>query len=201
MTTEVSLYQCVSTRRSSVRLNDYLHILDSLRLSWSGSRSGLCRLLFLLFLLILSLLYGAAAGNMAALVIFVLPPLLVALLPASLGGQLGQRPVDVVRGVTVVCGGEAGFSVQKYKRCQLINSLAQWRLQTPRRMLTFDVLLVVAVVLFIRHRGGGAQDLLETLDAQSFVQVPVILLFTARSPVSWWGGRSLWLQHKRQINT
>lgn len=51
-------------------------------------------------------------------------------------------------------------------------------------MLTFDVLLVVAVVLLIRHRGGRAQDLLETLDAQSFVQVPVILFFTARSPVS-----------------
>lgn len=108
-----------------MRLNDYLHILDSLRLSWSGSRSGLCRLLFLVFLLILSLFYGAAAGNMAALVIFVLPPLLVALLPASLRGQLGQRPVDVVRGVTVVCGGDAEFSVQKYKRRQLINSLAQ----------------------------------------------------------------------------
>lgn len=49
-------------------------------------------------------------------------------------------------------------------------------------MLTFDVLLVVVVVLFIRY-SSGAEDLLEALDAQSFVQVPVILLFRARSPV------------------
>lgn len=82
-----------------MRLNDYLHIFDPLRLRWSGSR---LRPLLLLFLFILSLLYGPTAGNMAAFVIFVLSPFLAALLPASLGGQFGQRAVDVVRGVTVV---------------------------------------------------------------------------------------------------
>lgn len=83
-----------------MRSNDYLHIFDFLRVSWSRSRLG--PLLLFLLVLILSLLYGPTAGSMAALVIFVLPPLLVALLPASLRGQFGQRSVDVVRGVTVV---------------------------------------------------------------------------------------------------
>lgn len=40
---------------------------------------------------------------MAAFMIFVLLPFLAALLPAALGRQFGQRSVDVMRGVTVVC--------------------------------------------------------------------------------------------------
>lgn len=90
-----------------MKSNDYLHIFDSLRLSWS--RSCLRPLLVLLVLLILSLLYGAAGRNMAAFVIFVLSPFLAALLPAALGGQFGERSVDVVRGVTVVWGEVTGF--------------------------------------------------------------------------------------------
>lgn len=39
-------------------------------------------------------------------VILVLSLFLAALLPASLVGQFGQRSVDVVRGVAVVCGEE-----------------------------------------------------------------------------------------------
>lgn len=50
-------------------------------------------------------------------------------------------------------------------------------------MLTFNVLLMVVVVLLVRYHSSRAEDLLEALDAQSFVQVPIILLFRARSPV------------------
>lgn len=46
---------------------------------------------------------------MAAFVIFVLSPLLAALLPAALRGQFGERSVDVVRGVTVVWKEVTGF--------------------------------------------------------------------------------------------
>lgn len=49
--------------------------------------------------------------------------------------------------------------------------------------LTFDVLLVVVVVLLVRHRSSGAEDVLEALDSQSFVQVSIVLLFGARRPV------------------
>lgn len=83
-------------------LNNYLHISGSVRFRrWRRCISHL--LLFLLLLFILYLLHGAAESHMAAFVMFVLPPFLAALLPAALGGQLGKRAVDVVRGVTVVC--------------------------------------------------------------------------------------------------
>lgn len=50
-------------------------------------------------------------------------------------------------------------------------------------MLTFNVLLVVVVVLLIRYGCSRAEDLLEALDPQGFVQVPFIVLFRVRSPV------------------
>lgn len=50
-------------------------------------------------------------------------------------------------------------------------------------MLTFNVLLVVVVVLLVGYSSTRAEDLLEALDAQGFIQVPIILLFRARSPV------------------
>lgn len=46
--------------------------------------------------------------------------------------------------------------------------------------LTLDVLLVVGVVLLIGHGGSGAEDLLEALNAQGFVQVPIVVLIWAR---------------------
>lgn len=50
--------------------------------------------------------------------------------------------------------------------------------------LTLDVLLMVGVVLLVGNDGGGAEDLLETLDAQSFVQVSIVFfLLRARSPL------------------
>lgn len=85
-----------------MRSTGYLHIFDSLRFSWCSRRLRPVRPVLLLLLILLSLLYGAAACNMAAFVIFVLSPLLAALLPANLRGQFGERSVDVVRGVTVV---------------------------------------------------------------------------------------------------
>lgn len=49
-------------------------------------------------------------------------------------------------------------------------------------MLTFNVLFMVVAVLLIRDSSTRAQDLLEALDAQGFVQVPIILIFWASSP-------------------
>ena len=62
-------------------------------------------------------------------------------------------------------------------------------------MLTFDVLLMVVVVLLIRYHRSRAEDLLKALDAQSFVQVAIILLFRPRRR----GSRRLWLQRKQQM--
>lgn len=78
---------------------------------------------------------------MAAFVIFIFPPFLAALLPAALGGQLGQRSVDVVRGVTVVCRDSQSEStpdarliwgpVSTYTRCPPHGScaVAHWVIQ------------------------------------------------------------------------
>lgn len=49
--------------------------------------------------------------------------------------------------------------------------------------LTFNVLLMVVVMLLIRYHSSRAEDLLKALDPQSFVQVPIVLLFNARSPM------------------
>jgi len=50
-------------------------------------------------------------------------------------------------------------------------------------VLTFNVLLVVVMVLFIRDGCCGVEDLLEALDPQGFVQVPFILFFRVQTPV------------------
>lgn len=49
--------------------------------------------------------------------------------------------------------------------------------------LTFNVFVMVNVVLLIRHGSSRREDLLEALDTQGFIQVPIILLFWARRPV------------------
>lgn len=52
-----------------------------------------------------------------------------------------------------------------------------------RGVLTLDVLLMVVVQLLVGHRGSRAEDLLEALDTQSLVQVAIVFLVTASSPV------------------
>lgn len=108
---------------------------------------------------------------MAGFLIFVLSPFLAALLPAALRGQLGQRPVDVMRGVAVVC------------RHSQSEGSPEVCLMCKPGVLTLNVLFMVIVQLLIGYCGSRAEDLLEAMHAQSLVQVTIVFFVTARSPM------------------